>query len=287
MDWLIDFITKLTEPNKINFLKQGDLFRQPIRMRIERSVQGQKWDDQGGSFFGLISSIIIFIGVVNYSLDVRNQTYDGLLDIFSTQEVVNKFDEETNNLRMFDFNFLPSIEAALLISGGEQLEEFKRHSSSEIFDFIDSKDRFPKLNIEKLNKYVRFQVKVRSWEAPDGREIIFRTPMVPCTEEMFKANNFVPDKVQTQFFNKRICPDTEAMKEFWILRNGYTSSKDRRSFNVQAALCDEGPDCAPREDIAFLLDKLYFTFYVVEDNIQFGDLGEKPFLTVNKFHSQF
>lgn len=111
--------------------------------------------------------------------------------------------------------------------------------------------------------------------------------MVPCTEEMFKANNFVPDKVQTQFFNKRICPDTEAMKEFWILRNGYTSSKNRRSFNVQAALCDEGPDCAPREDIAFLLDKLYFTFYVVEDNIQFGDLGEKPFLTVNKFHSQF
>ena len=35
------------------------------------------------------------------------------------------------------------------------------------------------------------------------------------------------------------------------------------------------------------MDKLYFTFYVVEDNIQFGEMGQKPYLTVNKFHSQF
>lgn len=106
---------------------------------------------------------------------------------------------------------------------------------------------------------------------------------------MFKANNFEPDEVQTQFFNKRICPDIESMKEFQILRNGYTSSKDRRSFNVQAALCDNTIDsnCASPEEIKFLLERLYFTFYIIEDNIQFGEMGQKPFLTVNKFHSQF
>ena len=161
------------------------------------------------------------------------------------------------------------------------------HPSSEIFDFIDSNKRFPKLVIEKLNRYVRFQVKVRSWEAPDGNEIVFRTPMKACTAEMFKANNFEPDTVQTQFFNKRICPDTEAMKNFQILRNGYTSSKDRRSFNIQAALCDSTVDenCASPEEISFLLKRLYFTLYIVEDYIQFGEMGQEPFLTVNKFHS--
>ena len=84
-------------------------------MRTERSVQGQAWDDQGGSYLGVIISFLIFIGVVYYSLDIRDQTYDNLLDIFSTQEVVNKMDTDyLNNLKIYDFNFLPSIEAALL-----------------------------------------------------------------------------------------------------------------------------------------------------------------------------
>ena len=94
------------------------------------------------------------------------------------------------------------------------MQEFKDDVSSEIFNFEESRnrfDRFPKLNIDKLNRYVRFQVKVRSWEAPNGEEVIYRTPMIPCTAEMFKANNFEPDQVQTQFFDKRICPDLNAM----------------------------------------------------------------------------
>ena len=63
---------------------------------------------------------------------------------------------ETNNLRMFDFNFLPSIEAALLRTDADTYQEFLNHPSSEIFEFVDSNNRFPKLVIDKLNRYVTF-----------------------------------------------------------------------------------------------------------------------------------
>ena len=44
-------------------------------------------------------------------------------------------------------------------------------------------------------------------------------------------------------------------------------------------------DCADPEDIKYLLDKIYFTMYVVEDNVEFNDVGKDPFYTNDKFHS--
>lgn len=162
------------------------------------------------------------------------------------------------------------------------------HQIGEVFDIDSNNLRNPRFNLEYLYKYFRFQIKVR--KRVDGKETIYRTPMVPCTEEHFRLNNFFPDETSSKnYFSKRICPDIEAMKDFWILRNGYTNMTERQSFNMQVALCNQTNDASCRDpaDISFLLDKLFFTIYVVEDNVQFGDIGKNPFMTVNKFHSQF
>ena len=53
--------------NKINLIKQIDLFKRPIMMRTERSVEGFAWDKQGGSFVGAVVSIIIFVSLSVYS----------------------------------------------------------------------------------------------------------------------------------------------------------------------------------------------------------------------------
>ena len=79
------------------------------------------------------------------------------------------------------------------------------------------------------------------------------------------------------------------MKDYWRIKNGYTNYDERISFNIAVVVCNNDTDsnCATKDDIDFLLDKLYFTFYVVEDNVSFSEVGQKPFYTVDKFHSQF
>lgn len=97
--------------------------------------------------------------------------------------------------------------------------------------------RLPNINLEKLKKYIIFQIKVRKRE--DGREVIYKAPMIPCTVEMFAKNNYEFDDKAQEWISKRLCPDIEAMKDYWILRNGYTNGTDRSSFNVQVVLCDD------------------------------------------------
>lgn len=55
------------QADKINVLKQIDLFKRPIMIRTERSLEGRAWDEQGGSFLGTIISILIFVGLTIYS----------------------------------------------------------------------------------------------------------------------------------------------------------------------------------------------------------------------------
>lgn len=88
----------------------------------------------------------------------------------------------------------------------------------------------PTINIEKLNKYIKFYTKVR-WR-DNGLEKVYRTKMVHCTKEMFEDNNYPIDDASGYFFEKRLCPDPEALKDIWILRKGYSHMQDRISFNV-------------------------------------------------------
>ena len=113
--------------------------------------------------------------------------------------------------------------------------------------------------------------------------------MTGCTADMFEIDNNYPLNEKTRkVYETRICPDAHAIKGWWKLKNEYSNHNDRKSFNVQAALCDNKTSevpCAPREHTIYLLNRLQFTFYILEDYIQFGNIGETPYATINKFHS--
>ena len=74
--------------NKLYLIKQLDLFKRPIMMRTERSIEGSAFDKYGGSFVGALVSLITFIGLSIYSKQILVDQRQGLLDIFTSQESV-------------------------------------------------------------------------------------------------------------------------------------------------------------------------------------------------------
>ena len=86
------------------------------------------------------------------------------------------------------------------------------------------------VNLEELNRYIRFQVKVRS--RVQGKTFVHRSKMIPCTVEMFNQNNHFPDETSQYYIGRKICPDMEHIKEFWKLKNGYSNQNERVSFNI-------------------------------------------------------
>lgn len=54
--------------NILNSFKQIDLFKNSIKMRTERSTQGQMWDEEGGSFFGMAITIGIYVIAALYTI---------------------------------------------------------------------------------------------------------------------------------------------------------------------------------------------------------------------------
>lgn len=273
--------------NLINIVKRIDLFRQPIRIRTERSTKGRAYEEESGSFLGVAITVFIIFGLVNYSAEVFVVAQKGLLDNFSSQTVVNKFEEDSNDLRLFDFNFLPSMNIKTLSSTDEEFDEFKAHPSSEVYNFDNEDPTLSNFNYDKLDRYIKFYVKTRV--RIKGVETHYRSKMIPCDLKQFKDNNFDPDEITKQKLIQRVCPDLEFMQDYWRIKNSYTNYDERHSFNIAVVVCNNetagSEGCATKDDIDFLLERLYFTFYVVEDNVQFSEVGENPYFTIDKFHS--
>ena len=70
--------------------------------------------------------------------------------------------------------------------------------------------------------------------------------------------------------------------EFLSIKNDYTNTKDRESFQIEITKCDDTVpenNCrGPTESIA-LLKKIFFTMYYTDHNVEFGDInniGKNP-----------
>lgn len=118
---------------------------------------------------GLFITACIITGIGIYSNQIIDEMHKGLLDIFSSQQIVNKFENDTNNLMLYDFNFLPSIEISKISRTKEIYDDFMAHNASKVFRFedIDQENGMNTkakliVNLTELNRYIRFQVKVRS-----------------------------------------------------------------------------------------------------------------------------
>lgn len=81
------------------------------------------------------------------------------------------------------------------------------------------------------------------------------------------------------------------IKEELRVKNSYSNTEERISFSVQAVNCDNSTeDCQDFEIIEKFFDNTFFTAYILEGMIEFGDvsnIGKKPVSTVDHFHSQF
>lgn len=106
----------------------------------------------------------------------------------------NDHDEEEmgslREIKISEYNYLPSIELKLM-GDEEEIERLRSDSSvvwTEAIEFDDKDIRLPSVNIENLNKYLKFYVKYyKTGSNVENR--IFRSNLVNCKSEMFKGLN--------------------------------------------------------------------------------------------------
>jgi hypothetical protein len=73
----------------------------------------------------------------------------------------------------------------------------------------------------------------------------------------------------------------DLLKEELRVKNSFSNKKERVSFSIQAVNCDQEKDssCETKENISELFNSIYFTAYILEENIEFGDvdsIGKRP-----------
>ena len=211
---------------------------------------------------------------------------------YSSTLIKNKFEKikdhdgniiaDSGEIKLTDYNFMPSLQTKIIPS----LADFKALEVSEVYDF-DSDNNY-KFNLEKLSKYIKFYIKILKKGSDVETSTILRSDLVTCTEEMFST---LPEELKVKsVVESRLCPDMESIKDHLVIKNGYSNKKERISFSIQAVLCnaEAGETCAPNGDIDTLLESIYFTMYVLEESIAFGqieNIGSRPISVDDTFHS--
>jgi hypothetical protein len=115
--------------------------------------------------------------------------------------------------------------------------------------------------------------------------------MIPCTNETFIKNGLNTTE-KNIVANKRLCPNMTGMEDFAYLKNSYSNKLDRKSMSIQVVLGNHSEcasydsDCPFHDQIDKFLSYLYFSLYIVEENIEFtNDIKARPISTSDKFHS--
>jgi len=86
--------------------------------------------------------------------------------------------------------------------------------------------------------------------------------------------------------------DTSLIGSYLGVKNEYNNIDDRISFSIEIIKCDKSIDesCKDDDEIENALKELYFTGYYIEDDAHLSEganIGGKPTVTFDKFHSQF
>ena len=124
----------------------------------------------------------------------------------------------------------------------------------------------------------------------NGKSTYKKAGFRKCTVKDFEDVNFKIDEADRELYEARFCPDiTEDLKEDYKVYNGYTDAS-RKSFAVEIIKCtpDIRDDCKPHADIQKVVDEIYFTFYYLEEYIQWNEgneMLERPITTRDVYHS--
>ena len=73
------------------------------------------------------------------------------------------------------------------------------------------------------------------------------------------------------------------MDKFIKIKNGYSNYTERVSFSFEIIECSKSQDqsCKEEGEIKNLLDNIFFTFFYVNENVEFGDktsIGSRPII---------
>jgi hypothetical protein len=84
---------------------------------------------------------------------------------------VNRFTDESNNLKLDDFSFMPSIEIGLIKSDKKTIEGFNGEEFADVFQNLN--ERFPQVIPENFYKYIKFYT-IISVRSPDEEDKVYR-----------------------------------------------------------------------------------------------------------------
>ena len=134
------------------------------------------------------------------------------------------------------------------------------------------------IDTENLKKYAKFYIKILRNGKKVEKQTILRSDMVQCDKEMFKALG--EEEISDEILKRRLCPDMNSIQDILRVKNKYTDKDERVSFSMQAVSCDRDiEDCADPDSIEKFFEDIYFTLYILKENIAFGDIsniGKRP-----------
>ena len=111
-----------------------------------------------------------------------------------------------------------------------------------------------------------------------------------CTVEDFERVNYKIEEKSRSQYESRFCPDISGdIVDYYKVENSYTNMTKRDSFAFEVVKCSpiHSSECKSDNDIAIVLDLIYFTMYYVSEQIQFGsnELKELPIKASEEYHS--
>ena len=120
------------------------------------------------------------------------------------------------------------------------------------------------LDIETLNKYVSFQMSVRTNE--NGNDWYYKFGMRMCREKDYADRGFKMTPKLIKKIERRICPDLPTNLEVVGVQNEDSDEDFRKSFSIEITKC-LGNECMEKTKIDKLLSKIYFTLFAVQESI--------------------
>jgi len=165
----------------------------------------------------------------------------------------------------FEVRFIEEIDL-------DMYDIFKEIADSGDNDDIDNGvnwDYYVPLDYQKLSKYIQIQLSIRSQR--NNVSTYLTTDFRQCTASDFENNGYVgkiPIGVDYIF-----CPETEKIKDFYKLNNGYYDHIETDSFSIEMISCnsDTRDDCKSEDEIRALVPHLLFTQYFIKETIDYRD----------------
>ena len=141
----------------------------------------------------------------------------------------------------------------------------------------------------EVEQYIKFVLSIKVKSTYGSTDINYN--FMPCTKEDFAKNGIdmeTDQKAAEKMLKHRVCPNINKTDPIWEVINSYSDEKFRKSFSVMLLKCnpDYGP-CKNETEIQNFLQYMFFTMFVVKNDLIFDDNAEVSLGSKEQFFLQF